>query len=118
MKTTSDVPTGDQKLFTETLTAPQYNVGKDVYTLDLEINEKMYWLGIESGLLGVFGFEGSCTVGDDSCDPPTKSMGVVFCNFSDMQWNTTTPLPQDLLEEQRIRKSNKVDREEEGLSSN
>ena len=36
VKTTSDVPTGDQKLFTETLTAPQYNVGKDVYTVDLE----------------------------------------------------------------------------------
>ena len=41
-----------------------------------------------------------------------------FCNFNVIQWNTTTPLPQRLLQEQRIRESSKVDREEEGLSSN
>ena len=78
----------------------------------------MYWLGTESGPLGVFGFEGTCTVGDGSCNPPTKSMGTGFCNFSVMQCNTTTPLPYTLLQEQRIRESSKVDREEEGLSSN
>ena len=55
------------------LPAPQYNVGKDAYTVDLESDEKLYWLGTESGLLGAFGFEGACTVGDGSSDPPTKS---------------------------------------------
>jgi hypothetical protein len=93
-------------------------VGKDAYTVDLESNEKLYWLGTESGLLGAFGFEGACTAGDGSCDPPTRSMGMGFCNFSAMQWNTTTPLPQRLLQEQRIRESSKVGGEEEGLSSN
>ena len=97
---------------------PQQNVGKDAYTVDLKINEKLYSLGIESGLLWSFGFEGVCTPGDDSYDPPTRSMGVDFCNFSVMKWKTTTPLPQMLLEEQRIRESSMVGREEEGLSSN
>jgi hypothetical protein len=63
VKTTSDVPTGSQKSLTEALTAPQHNVGKDTYTVDLENNEKLYWLGMESGLLGAFGFEGACTGG-------------------------------------------------------
>ena len=62
----------DQESLTETLMSPQNNVGKDAYTVDLEMNEKLYWLGTESGLLRVFGFEGAFTVGDDSCDPPTK----------------------------------------------
>ncbi len=118
VKTISDVPTGTQKSLTETLTAPQYNVGKDAYTVDLEINKKVYCLVTESGLLGSFGFEGECGAGDGSCKPPTNSMGVVFCNFSVMQWNTTTPLPHVFLQEQRIRESSKVGREVEGLSSN
>ena len=74
--------------------------------------------GLRIRTLGVFGFEGASTVGDGSCDPPTRSMGVVFCNFSVMQWNTTTPLPQMILQEQWIRESIKVGREEEDLSSN
>ena len=45
-------------------------------------------------------------------------MGEGFCNFSVMQWNTDTPLSQPLLQEQRIRESSKVGREEEGLISN
>ena len=45
-------------------------------------------------------------------------MGAGFCNFRSMQWNTDTPLSQPLLQEQRIRESSKVGREEEGLSSN
>ncbi len=118
VKTTSDVPTGAQKSLAEALTTPQHNVGKDAYTVDLESDEKLYWLGTESGLLGAFGFEGACTAGDGSCDPPTKSMGSGFCNFSTMQWNTTTPLSHALLQEQRLRESSKVGREEEGLSSN
>ena len=98
--------------------APQHNVGTDAYTDDLENNKKLYWLVTESDLLGAFCFEGAYTVGDDSCDPPTRSMGVGFCNFSVIQWNTTTPLPQELLQKQWIREYSKVDREEEGLSSN
>ena len=35
-----------------------------------------------------------------------------------MQWNTTAPLPQALLQEQRTQESSKVGREGEGLSSN
>ena len=35
-----------------------------------------------------------------------------------MQWNSDTPLSQPLLQEQHIRESNKVGREEEGVSSN
>ena len=93
VKTTSDVPRGAQESLTEALIAPQHNVGKDAYTVDLESNEKMYWLDPESGLLAAFGFEGASTVGDDSSDPPKRSMGTGFCNFSDMLWNTTTPLP-------------------------
>jgi hypothetical protein len=118
VKTTSDVPTGAQKSLTEVLTAPQHNVGKDAYTVDLEINEKLYRLSTESGLLGDFDFEGACTVGDGSYDPPTKSMGSGFCNFSTMRWNITTPLTHALLQEQRLREFIKVGREEEGLSSN
>ena len=57
VKTNSDVPTGFQKSLTETIMTPQHNVGKDVYTVDLENNEKLYWLVTESGLLGSFGFE-------------------------------------------------------------
>jgi hypothetical protein len=45
-------------------------------------------------------------------------MGVGFCNRRVIQWNTDTPLSQPLLQEQRIRESSKVGREEEGLSSN
>ena len=97
---------------------PQHNVGKGEHTVDLENNEKLYWFGTESGLLGAFGFEGTCTSGDGSCDPPTRSMGVVFCNFSVIQWNSTAPLPQVLLQEQWFRESTKGGREEEGLSSN
>ena len=118
MKLTSDVPTGVSESLTQVLTVPQYNVGKDTYTVDLENNEKLYWLDTESGLLGVFDFEGACTAGDDSCDPPTKSMGVGFSNFNVMQWNTAVPLPHTLLQEQRLRESSKVGREEENLISN
>ncbi len=57
VKTISDVPTGAQEALTETLMTPQYNVGKDAYTVDLESNENLYWLGTESGLLGAFGFD-------------------------------------------------------------
>ena len=38
------------------LMAPQRNAGKDEYIVDLEDNEKLYWLVTESGLIGAFGF--------------------------------------------------------------
>jgi hypothetical protein len=63
VKTILDVPTRTQESLAEALIVPQHNVGKDVYTVDLEINEKLYWLVTESGLLGAFGFEGACTGG-------------------------------------------------------
>ena len=94
----------------------QHNVRKDAYTVDLEINEKLYWLVTESGLLGSVDLRGHSRWG--SCDTPTRSMGSVFCNFSGMQLNTTDPLPHQILQEQRTRESSKVDREEEGLISN
>ena len=47
VRTTSDVPTGAQKSLAEALTAPQHNVGKGAYTVDLESDEKLYWLGME-----------------------------------------------------------------------
>ena len=81
----------------EALMASQQNAGKDECIVDLEGNEKLYWLGTESGLLGAFGFAGACTAGDGSCDPPTRSMGAGFCNFRAMQWNSDTPLSQPLL---------------------
>ncbi len=98
--------------------APQQNAGKDEYIVNLEGHEKLYWLVTESGLIGAFDFAGACTGGDDSCDPPTRSMGVGFCNFRTMKWNTDTPLSPSLLQEQRIRESSKVTIEEERLSSN
>ena len=112
------VPIGAQKSLTEAILTPEHNVGKGVYTVDLENNKKLYWLDTESGLLGAFEFEGTYTEGDDSCDAPTRSMGSVFCNFSVIQWNTTVPLPHELLQEQRTRESSKVGREEEVLISN
>jgi hypothetical protein len=45
-------------------------------------------------------------------------MGTGFCNFRALRWNTDTPLAQPLWQEQSTRDSSKVDREEEGLSSN
>jgi hypothetical protein len=65
----------------ETLLSPQQNAGKDEYIVDLEDNEKLYWLGTESGLIGAFDFAGTYTPGDGYCDPPTRSMGSGFCNF-------------------------------------
>jgi hypothetical protein len=118
VKTAADAPKETNKTLMETLMSPQQNVGKDEYTVDLETNEKIYWLVTESGLIGAFGFVGACTAGDGTCDPPTRSMGSAFCNFRTIQWNTDTPLSQPLLQEQHIRESSKVDREEEGLIYN
>jgi hypothetical protein len=85
VKTTADVPTEAKKTLMEALMTPHQNTGKHEYVVDLEGNEKLYWLGTESGLIGSFGFAGAYTVGDGSCDPPTRSMGEGFCNFRSMQ---------------------------------
>ena len=74
VKTAADVPTETKKTLMEALMTPQQNAGKDEYTVDLEGNEKLYWLDTESGLIGAFGFAGACTAGDGSCDPPTISL--------------------------------------------
>ena len=91
--TTSDIPTGSQESLTSDLLVSHHNVGKDEYTVDLGSNEQLYCLDTESGLLGSFGFEGSCRVGDGSCVPPSRSMGSGFCNFTVMKWNTTEHYP-------------------------
>ena len=61
---------------------------------------------------------GDTTAGDGSCNAPSRSMGAGFCNLNDIKWNTTEPLPYDILKVQTTLESNKVVREEEGLSSN
>jgi hypothetical protein len=45
VKTAADVPTEAKKTLIEALMAPQQNAGKDEYIVDLEGNEKLYWLG-------------------------------------------------------------------------
>ena len=100
------------------LLAPQQNYGKDSYTIDLTGSEETYWLGTESGLLGAFHFDGSCTAGDGSCDVASLSMGASFCNLSSLKWLAEKPLTPTRLHKQRTRQSHKVGREEEGLSSN
>ena len=109
MKTTSDIPTGAKESLATVLLVSQHNVGKEM---------KNYTGWVESGLLGSFGFEGVCTAGDGSCDVPSRSMGTGFCNFKDMKWDTTAPLPYVTLQVHRTLESSKVDREEEGLISN
>ena len=100
------------------LLAPQQNYGKDSYTIDLAGPEETHWLGTESGLLGAFHFDGSCTAGDGSCDVASLPMGAGFCNLSSLKWLAEEPLTPTRLHEQRTRQSHKVGREEEGLSSN
>ena len=50
VKTTAVVSKEGKKTLMEALTATQRNAGKDEYIVDLEGNEKLYWLGTESGL--------------------------------------------------------------------
>ncbi len=97
---------------------PGQNYGKDSYTIDLTGTEATYWLGTESGLLGVFHFEGACTAGDGSCDVKSLSMGADFFNLNSLEWLTEKPLTPPRLHEQRSNQSHKVGREEEGMSSN
>ncbi len=59
MKSATNTPKESNKSLMESLMAPQQNVGKDEYIVDLEGHEKLYWLGTESGLIGAFGFTGA-----------------------------------------------------------
>ena len=64
MKSPSGVPGKVQEGIKTALAAPRHNFGKDIYIIDLNGDEKKYWLGTESGLLGAFHFDGVCTAGD------------------------------------------------------
>ncbi len=68
VKSPANVPSEAAKDIKEALMTPGQNYGKDNYTIDLTGAEATYWLGTESGLLGVFQIDGTCTAGDGSCD--------------------------------------------------
>ena len=78
MKSPANVPREAPKAIKDALLAPQQSYGKDNYTIDLAGPEATYWLGTESGLLGVFHFDGACTTGDGSCEVASLSMGAGF----------------------------------------
>ncbi len=118
VKSPANVPSEAAKDIKEALLTPGRNYGKDSYTIDLTRAEETYWLGTESGLLGVFHFNGACTSGDGSCDVRSLSMGAGFCNLNSLEWLTEQPLTPTRLHEQRSNQSHKVGREEEGMSSN
>ena len=60
-----------------------------VKVVDGKRKEQQYWLGTESGLLGVFEFKDTCTTGDGSCDTSSRSMGAKFCTFQSARWDDT-----------------------------
>jgi hypothetical protein len=94
-----------------------HNFGKDEYVVDMTGHETQHWQGTESGLLGSFEFQGTYTGGDNSCDTDTRCKGTGFCNLNHLDWNTQTPLPPPLLQEQRPLHSRKVGQEDEDVSS-
>jgi hypothetical protein len=118
VKSPANAPRGAQIVIKNTLLTPQQNHGKDRYTIDLVGPETTYWLGTESGLLGAFHFDGTCTVGDGSCDVVSFSMGEAFCNLSSLKWLAEEPLTPTHLHEQRTKQSHKVGREEEDPQDN
>ena len=86
--------------------------------MDLDRPERTYWLGTESGLLGVFHFDGTRTAGDGSHDVVSHSMDTGFCNLTSLGCLTVqhlAPLPH---REQRELHSHRMGREEEGMNSN
>jgi hypothetical protein len=92
---------GTQNVIKNTLLTTQQNYGKDNYTIDLTGPESTYWLGTESGLLGVFHFDGTCKAGDGSCDVASLSMGVGFYNLKSLKWVEGEPLTTTHSREQR-----------------
>jgi hypothetical protein len=117
VKTTLNTPKGVLNTIKASLTVPQQNFGNDEYIVDLQGHEKTYWAGTESRLLGAFYFDGDCTVGDDSCDTVSHSMGVIFCNFQSLGCHNRTPLESTPLTEQREQQSSKVGRSQNWLLS-
>jgi hypothetical protein len=93
VKSPTNVPSESVKDIKETLMTPGQNYGKDRYTIDLTGSEATYCLRTESGLLGVFHFDGSCTAGDGSCYVRLLSMGVVFCNLNSLERRSHLHLP-------------------------
>ena len=85
VKSPANVPREAPKAIKDALLAPEQSYGKDNYTIDLAGPEATYWLGTESGLLGVFHFDGACTAGDGSCEVASLSMGAGFCNLSALE---------------------------------
>ena len=85
MKSPANVPREAPKTIKDSLLTPQQNYGKDNYTIDLAGPEATYWLGTESGLLGMFHFDGAYTSGDGSCEVASLSMGTGFCNLSSLE---------------------------------
>jgi hypothetical protein len=78
------------------LLVPNHNFGKDEYVIDIGGHEAQHCQGTESGLLGVFEFQGAFTAEDGSYDTGSRSMGTVFCDLNHHPtWlehpNTTTP---------------------------
>jgi hypothetical protein len=58
VKDKTKVPLGVQDTIITTLQTPNHNFGKDEYVVDMTGHETHYWQGTESGLLGVFEFQG------------------------------------------------------------
>jgi hypothetical protein len=54
----ANIPKGAQHAKKIALLAPQQTFGKDNYTIDLDGPEKTYWLGTESGLVGITPVDG------------------------------------------------------------
>jgi hypothetical protein len=117
VKDKTRVPLGVQNTIITTLQTPNHNFDKDVYVVDMTGHKTHYWLGTESGVLGVFEFQRACTSGDYSCDTGSKSMGTGFCNFNHLNCSTQTPIPPSSLQDQSTLNSRKVGREDEGVNS-
>jgi hypothetical protein len=101
VKSQTYAPSGTQNVIKNTLLTTQQNYGKDNYTIDLIGSESTYWLGTESGLLGVFHFDGTCKVGDGSCDVASLSIGAGFYNLKSLKWVKGEPLTTTRSHEQR-----------------
>jgi hypothetical protein len=85
VKSPANVPSAAANDIKEDIMTPGQNYGKDRYTIDLTGSEATYWLGTESGLLGAFYFDGTCTTGDGSCDVRSLSMVEGFYNLNSLK---------------------------------
>jgi len=83
------------------LTVARASGGKDGCQVQLTGIEREYWMGTELGRLGGYGFRGTVTA-DDGSNQKGWKMGAGYAN----------------LRKQRKMQQRKVEREEEGCSSN